>query len=131
MGAWGANSFQNDDAMDWLGDLEREGAKAIVIALKNVPLDKSLDVEAPDASAAIAAAEVIAALNNKPAKTLLPWVAEWIKGRPKPPKGLTEMANAVVSRIISASELRDLWYEADSTGGEWLSHVEDLLSRLS
>jgi hypothetical protein len=131
MGAWGANSFQNDDAMDWLGDLEHEGMKAITAAFQAVPLDQADDVEAPEASAAIAAAEIVAALDGKPSKTLLPWAAEWIKGKSKPSRDSVQMARLIVDRIIAASELRDLWEESESHFGEWNKHVEDLQNRLA
>ena len=33
MGAWGAPAFENDSAKDWVADLERTGASAVVDAL--------------------------------------------------------------------------------------------------
>ena len=40
MGAWGAGSFENDDAMDWVYELEEEGLEAVTAALKAVAAAK-------------------------------------------------------------------------------------------
>jgi Domain of unknown function (DUF4259) len=73
MGAWGVGSFDNDDAADWLNDQLRRSAdlRPIQTALDAVAqLDPTGYLEAPEASAAVAAAEVVAALAGDPAANL-------------------------------------------------------------
>jgi Domain of unknown function (DUF4259) len=66
MGAWGHGSFENDDAADWVHEFELQGASAVVPAQESVskiPEDEYL--EAPEASVAIAAAEIVAAARER------------------------------------------------------------------
>ena len=66
MGAWGFGSFDNDDAADFLADATESGDLSLVRgALDNV-LTSTEYVEAPDASQAIAAAEIVAAALGRP-----------------------------------------------------------------
>src|SRR5215468_1909995 len=65
MGAWGHGSFENDDAADWVHEFELQGASAVVSALEYIsrfPEEEYL--EAPGASVAIAAAEIVAAARD-------------------------------------------------------------------
>jgi hypothetical protein len=69
MGAWGFGSFDNDDAADWIFELEESsGVTALVSAFKAIKPDRYL--EAPECSVALAAAEVVAALRGRPLPTL-------------------------------------------------------------
>jgi hypothetical protein len=69
MGAWGIRAFENDDASDWLYDVEESNDLSIVAAALNV--DESGYLEAPEACNALAAAEIVLALQGKP-RTGLP-----------------------------------------------------------
>ncbi len=61
MGAWGTGSFDNDDAADLLTEVTGDGDLSLVREVfDNVPTSTEY-VEAPDASQAIAAAEIVAA----------------------------------------------------------------------
>lgn len=128
MGAWGAGIFDNDDAVDWLADLAgSKDPNALDGALSGAAAES---VEAPTASVALAAAEVVAALNNHPAADLPGEIEDWIAGaRPLPSPELTGRAHAAVERVRTDSELRELWEETDPT--EWFAHVNDLLRRLA
>jgi hypothetical protein len=72
MGAWGSDSFENDDAADWVADFcDAPDPAVIVKALSAVAdLDASQYLEAPDCSVGIAAAEVVAALKGAPNSNL-------------------------------------------------------------
>jgi hypothetical protein len=66
MGAWGTEPFANDDAMDWIADLETaKDLRVVRAALDAVPGDGAEYIEAPVGCVALAAAEVVAA----PART--------------------------------------------------------------
>jgi hypothetical protein len=99
MGAWAYGNFANDDALDWVGTLTDRGSAAIIQALSAVSKsDEYLD--APFASAAIAAAEVVAALAGSPAATLPPEVSTWVASQPKPTQALLGLARGAVERVL-------------------------------
>ena len=65
MGAWGCGSFENDDAVDWVYEFESSGVAAVASALEHVSsIAEDEYLEAPEASAAIAAAEIVAAAQD-------------------------------------------------------------------
>ena len=59
MGAWGTGSFQNDSALDWYEDFRASGAIAVDAALSATVTEDYIEVD--EGSAAIAAAEIVAA----------------------------------------------------------------------
>jgi hypothetical protein len=128
MGAWGAGSFDNDDAIDWLWDLQD--------ARDLAPIDAAFSAvmtgEAPDAPTAwtgIAAAEVVAAINGQPVADPPGEIVDWLAAAaPRADPALTGRARAAVQRIRSSSGLKELWEESDPT--EWYGHVDGLLLRL-
>jgi hypothetical protein len=79
MGSWGAGSFQNDGALDWLAELNADGIRAVRKALTfvaNAPPRSLLDVD--DGCFAIAAAEVVAAARGHAARYLPDEVHEFL-----------------------------------------------------
>lgn len=66
MGAWGAGSFENDDAADWLADFcDEPDEKRIANALSTVAeMDAGEYLEAPECSVGLAAAEIVASLKG-------------------------------------------------------------------
>ena len=66
MGTWGTGSFENDDAADFMIDVLDSGDLSLIReALDNV-LTSTEYVEAPDATLAIVAAEIVAAARGRP-----------------------------------------------------------------
>jgi hypothetical protein len=137
MGAWGTESFANDDAMDWIADLEAaKDLRAVRAALDAVPRDGADYIEAPIGSVALAAAEVVAALRGRAAVKLPEEVTAWVRANPQvPDASLVDMAARVVKTVSEdegRSELRQLWGEADPEDHEsWHASVADLRRRLS
>ncbi len=131
MGAWGYGNFENDDALDWIYELEEASdTSAIVAALARVT-DESADyLEAPECCNALAAAEVVAALNGKAASSLPDEVTTWIKGKAKPESALLAMTKRAVGAVLGDSELKELWEETEHYD-VWRQTVEDLKVRLS
>ena len=139
MGAWGTGSFANDDAMDWVAELEAAAdARVLHEALVAVDLGEE-DEEYLDASAgsvALAAAEVVAALCGRPAASLPPEVIAWVAAHPlRPDAALVELAARAVAAVAddpARSELRDLWDEAAAEDRDaWLAGAADLARRLA
>lgn len=130
MGAWGLTSFENDDALDWVIDLESAADMTILfdtLAFVNESEDDYLD--AADSSFALAAAEVVAALGGKPPPNLPDEVVKWIEGKGEPEPALVAHAKKAISAVLDDSELKELWEETDEYE-DWVRDVEGLLERL-
>jgi len=130
MGAWSHESFGNDDAMDWIAELEAEGLPAAGGALAAIEQLAPEDREAPICSSALAAAEVVAALRGKPAAGLPDEVRQWVAEHPGDPGALTLAARRAVDAIVAQSELRELWEEGDEFE-TWQAAVAELRARLA
>lgn len=131
MGAWGAGAFDNDDAMDWVAELEgAEDEAVLVAAFEEIPEEAGEYLEAPDCSMAIAAAEVVAALRGKPADDLPEEVSAWVEKKAAPKQSVVALAKAALKRIAAESELQELWDESDSRD-EWHGRIADLQKRLA
>ncbi len=131
MGAWGIGNFENDDALDWLFQLD----KAVDITPLREEFERVLALdeqpESPDAAGVLAAGEILAALRGKPMADEIPEDAQKYIERVSetPTAEIVEIARKAISRIREDSELRELWQEEESED-EWLAIVDDLLNRL-
>ena len=136
MGAWGTDSFANDEALDFLNDLvEADDDTPLYEALANVAeADVSDYLGATASSVALAAAEVIAALAGAPSPKTPEELQNWLALQPGDvAKDLvdahSEYANAVINRVKVSSELAELWAESDHNDA-WHAEVDDLRRRL-
>jgi hypothetical protein len=130
MGALEVGNFGNDEAADWVDDLEdSSGTKLLTQAL--AAAEKSAYIESLDCCVALAAAETIATANGHPPEDLLDGVRDWVKKQQDtgPIKALTARAAKVVRKLQNKSELRDLWEESDDWRA-WQQVIEGLLRRL-
>ncbi len=128
MSAWGSGSFENDDARDFVCDLHSKVFDDLREVLARAA-EQSEYLEAPDASVAVAAAEVIAALKGAPPEPLPCEIAKWVSKVPDASTDLSELARQAVNRVRLNSELKDLWLEADGLN-EWSAGLRDLEQRL-
>ena len=127
MGAWGFLPFENDDAMEWLDELEDGGAEVVRAALQVAEADY---LEAPDGSTAVAAAEIISTSQGNPPGEVPENVTSWLAtyGSELGPDDV-ELALRAVKRVASEeSELAELWDDADEP--EWRESLDDLADRL-
>ena len=134
MGAWSHESFGNDDACDWVLQLEQSNDFDLVEST----LDELLSVggeylEAPEASVAIAAAEVVAraqgnfGIENGISKDVDAWV-ERVKINPS--AALIDKACRALDRILTEpSELMELWEESEDSEA-WQHQVKELRARV-
>jgi hypothetical protein len=130
MGAWGAGSFENDDAMDWVvGLAEGSGDAVLRDALTPIATTDDRYLEAPDCSIAVAAAEAVAAARGHANASLPDEVVGWVRKKPEVTGELVALARSAVDRIAAKSELRDLWDESDSAE-TWRAAMTDLRARL-
>ncbi len=137
MGAWGTDSFANDEALDFLNELvEADDDTPLYEALAGVAeatAAQYLNVSA--SSAALAAAEVIAALAGAPSAKTPEELKNWLKLQPSDvAKDLVDAhsayATSIIHRIKVSSELAELWAESDHNDA-WHAEVDDLRRRLA
>jgi len=109
MGCWGINSFDNDDASDWVADLIEEDNPGLVQETIAEVLAIDGYLESSFASQALAAIEVVAAAMGHPTAScesnveLMEWMA---KTKPSINPPLVREAIAIIDRITgSESEL--------------------------
>ena len=133
MGAWGAGSFDNDDARDFLSEIAGSGDLSLIRGILDNVLSSTEYVEAQDASQAIAAAEVLAAALGRATAAalkeaeLLHWLACL---RPRVDRELAADAGDALARILAPnSELRELWEER-ADFAEWRASVTELRQQL-
>ncbi|MGB5214845.1 MAG: DUF4259 domain-containing protein [Anderseniella sp.] len=131
MGAWGSGSFENDDAADWVYQFDDSGVAAVETTLRKVyELTDDDYLEAPEASEAVAAAEIVAAmrdsdlsqLSDDARKALAKHQATWDNS------SVSDSARLAIERILQQSELKELWEEGDDS--KWVAAMARLQSRL-
>lgn len=133
MGAWGFRCFENDDALDWVSnDLAgAEDFSPVIEALQTVAeMDEEEYLEMPQAGAALAAAEVVAAGLGRPAPDLPPEVMEWIEAHPAEDVcSPVALALTVVGRVARNSEMQGNWLQPHGEE-KWQAVLADLKRRL-
>lgn len=128
MGAWGSGSFENDDAADWLAQLDTVAPDDLT-KIFGQAVDDTAYFEAPAASVVVAAAEVVASLNGHPVKGVPPEVTKWTANRQAPTPELKALALRALVRVRKDSELKDLWLVADGLN-DWTAAIQDLQTRV-
>jgi hypothetical protein len=130
-GAWESGSFDNDDALDWANECARSTGATFVSSTLNAAL-KNGYIEVPESSAAIAAAEVVAAARGRGSETLPKDLKSWLANQSKDAiSKLAPTASKAVSRILNGpqSELQELWKESKDFP-TWQRNMNNLLARL-
>lgn len=134
MGAWDYGPLDNDEAQDFVGDLlgTRGDRWRMVEAALDLIADAPGGTDSSDESAALAACEVLAsAASGAAADGLDDELAAWaVRTAPKHLHIWSRRAIAVIDRIQSQSELRDLWEQSGDLK-PWLGSLEDLKRRLT
>ena len=127
MGAWGRGTFENDDARDWVRQLERAPDLSVIEAA----LDGAVSAEYPEApqcAEALAAVDVLAALQGTTVAAPQE-VTAWVRGKPAPSAALIAKAKRAIDAVLANSELKDLWEES-SEGAAWEAEVRAAKARL-
>jgi hypothetical protein len=131
--SWGPGPFDNDDAMEWVGEVLDGGDGGSVEFALHLAADAPADtrLESPEGAAALAAAEFVAAGLGHPSADAPPelrgWLAKHELGRRK---GIRDLARRAVVRVkTGASELADL-YAGSPDAAAWRASVDDLLALL-
>jgi hypothetical protein len=129
VGAWGTGPFDNDDASDWVYELEGGGIATVESALSEALAGGDLVV--PTDTNALAAGEVIAAALGHPAAGLREDIVELANGLAESVTAdHAARARTAAERVLAGSELAGLWSESDDDA-EWRGTVDDLIRRLA
>ena len=129
MGAWGHGSFDNDDAGDWVWELEGAADFEVVETALAAVVSERDYLEAPTCSEALAAAEIVAAALGRPVDGLPEEAAAWVAQHRDVPPGVIALAQQAVTRIADQSELRELWEETEHFA-DWQGALADLAARI-
>lgn len=135
MGTWSVYPFGNDDAADWAYELEEaESLEPIESALDAV-LEAGDDyLEAPEASIAVAAIDVLGRLMGRPgdSSSCSQAVEAWVQRTAVAPDAETvDRALKALDRILGEnSELRELWEESGDFEA-WKASMHFLRSRIA
>lgn len=131
MGAWGHGSFDNDSALDWLGALAERDASFLGDTLDAVAgADDGNSPEVDESSAALAAAELVAAALGQGHERLSENAASWLKTHASTARRVgAERALRALQIVFHNSELRELWDENGSDTA-WHADVRELIRRL-
>ena len=129
MGAWGTGIFDNDDASDWVAELEESNTiHPVVSALQSAVAEGYL--EAPESCVALVAAEVVAGLKGHPVAGIPKEVASWIRSHQlQVNDDLVRLAIKAIHRVETQSELLELWQESEELDS-WMATIKDLERRL-
>jgi hypothetical protein len=128
MGAWSHEPFGNDDACDWAYGLSDTNDLSFIESAINRVLEADDYIEAPDASEAIAAIEVMAKLLGKGTQmdSYTSEVDAWVSAVSIKPglELLSKAKNAIDLILADNSELFELWQESGSD--DWVKSVKKL-----
>jgi hypothetical protein len=128
MGAWGAGHFENDDALDFLAEVD--GPQVLEATFKMLPPPGEGCIDASDASRAMAAADIVAAMKGCPSADCPEELQDRLSDFGEPGNELLALAREAVSRVLFDSELLDLWAESEDAE-IWNQSVTDLIDRLN
>ena len=128
MGEWGAGPFDNDDAADWVYELEEFPAISTLRRALDIATMRYLEVR--EASVAVAAAQIVAAALGHRGPALPTQAAAWVQDHSATVTDQERtLAVAAVDRVLGDySELYALWAESPDAG--WNDQMQDLRRRL-
>ena len=132
-GAWDVGAFDNDDALDWVIEVSESGDIDDVRSALERVANRTGYLQVTDANYAMAAAEIVAALNGNPNPMFPDELAAWISANDfEPDPELTALAKRAVLRVLDlkTSELAQLWSDSPETAEMWNAEISHLSSRL-
>ena len=128
---WGPGFFENDDATEYVSDLEKSSGLDLVRAALDLPADPTEFVSIEDVRRALVAAEVIAALKGRESGTMPDSLIGWTQGLDVVDVDPVDLRFACqsVRRALQHSESRESWARV-ADANEWIDNVKFLLTRL-
>jgi hypothetical protein len=132
MGAWGTAPFENDDAGDWVYELEETGDFEFVRRALAAVLETDDYLELAEGSNAVGAAAIVAASLDGSRDGLSEEVVAWIdEVADRATVDDARLATLALDRVTAEeSEAAALWQDSTSAR-EWFAVVEALRRRLA
>lgn len=130
MATWGAGSFENDQALDFVDDLlESDDFEFVAEALSHDPGEQ---VDACLGTDIVTAAEIIAATLGKPSEDCPQELLDWLQEQKAPPLSHhRDKALALLGTVgAEGSQLRQDWQAHGDELSDWLAVMDDLRTRL-
>ena len=130
MAAWGYYNFDNDDATNFAGEFLDTGSEVTLLEALVPVAEAEGYLEAPEASAALAAAEIVAAWRGHPGPDFLPGLLDKVRHLDVSDEDeLTDLARRAVQAVVRESAVRALWEDQDLIA--WEAAQQNLLDRLA
>ena len=125
MGAWGAGSFENDVALDFVDEIERveDLLGPLIVATPDMP------IMADHACRMIVVAECVAAMRGHSSDQIPHELLRRIERFGRPGRSLYLHSRERLQDVLKNSELLDLW--ADGNPDEFIGAVHELIDRLN
>lgn len=132
MSAWNTGTFDNDDAADWLAELQATDDEAVLQAALEAADDSEGYLEAPEGARILCACELVAALTGQAASDLPEMAREWVEQHPAlDVSTLVPIARNGIDRVLAVdSELEELWRENAEEYSAWRQSLLTLKARL-
>jgi Domain of unknown function (DUF4259) len=138
VGTLGAEAFANDDALDWLLELDpADGVRPVLAALERAAGALDPHVDTHTAAVALAAAELLAALRGRPHPALPEAAADWVAAvtlasptGAAPGEEELALATRALDLVVTSSALAEIWSQRPDDA-EWRAELDGLRLRLS
>lgn len=132
MSAWNTGTFDNDDAADWLAELQATDDETVLQAALEAADAGEGYLEAPEGARILCACELVAALIGQAASDLPEMAREWVELHPAlDVSTLLPIARNGIDRVLAVdSELEELWRENADEYSAWRQSVLNLKDRL-
>lgn len=135
MGTWGAGPFENDEALDFLGEVEESGPGRLgrlAGPLQHVAYSGDY-LEAHEVSEAVAAAAVVGAALRPADAAGEPYLPEWVRSVQASDldNELIHLSRQALQRALQAenNELYELWAEEEAAA-DWQAALARVLGWL-
>ena len=132
MGAWDNGNFGNDDAMDFVSEVQnKDSIVNAIVTISNTAINEY--IELTDCCNALAAIEYIATALGNTAKDFPEEALEWVSDNKLlllQDEKLIINAHLALEKIKANSELKELWEET-AEFEDWLNIIEGLKKRIS
>jgi Domain of unknown function (DUF4259) len=131
MGFWGLTTFENDDAMDWIEELQEHGSLEFLAASLTPEEVDGFYLEAPEGVGILCAAEVIAGAISDDTSSLPEEARSWLaENSGLDFSSLASLAQSKLDRVLAEhSELYELWQEDPATVSQQQNAVAHLRGR--
>ncbi|WP_045690386.1 MULTISPECIES: DUF4259 domain-containing protein [Hymenobacter] len=130
MSTWGYYNFDNDTAADFAGAFRDNPDEASLADALQRAANGDQDIDATAASEALAAAEIVAAIQGHPAQDFPADLILVIRQlNPAASTDLRKMSRKAVKAIAKHSELQELWAGSEDSNN-WQELQKDLVHRL-